>query len=452
MPFQRGQLVPAERQDVGAQAHRRAGRVDVRARGRCTPSGCRSGPCPTGCARGMPRSSATATYSASRVAAVALMVIEVDTLSSGRPSSSRRMSLEGGDGHPGAPHLALGQRVIRVAPHLGGQIEGHRQAGLPGGQQPLEAGVGGLGRAEAGVLAHGPQPAPVHGGLHAAGEGELAGKPEIPLVGSKGGRGLLQAAGVVQIGQRDPRGQLAWRRAGPGWISAPGPGSAGASARARGLPRWAWPAGPVAWVAAGSWDRRRARYYHRAVSRRLQNMTVVTFTTDFGTVDGYVGAMKGVVLSLAPEAVLVDITHDVPRHDIAAGAFALAQAAPLYPPGTVHVAVVDPGGGRRPGRHRGRGRRAPISSGPTTACWPWRRGGRAWRTGSTGRSFAASTVSPTFHGRDVFAQTAGQLARGALLRDAGPLVDGDRGTARRAAGRPAGRTRRRWCTSTPSAT
>jgi S-adenosylmethionine hydrolase len=74
-------------------------------------------------------------------------------------------------------------------------------------------------------------------------------------------------------------------------------------------------------------------------------MTVVTLTTDFGTADGYVGAMKGVVLSLAPQAVLVDIAHDVARHDIAAGAFALAQAAPLFPAGTVHVAVVDPGVG-----------------------------------------------------------------------------------------------------------
>jgi hypothetical protein len=72
-------------------------------------------------------------------------------------------------------------------------------------------------------------------------------------------------------------------------------------------------------------------------------MSVVTFTTDFGTADGYVGAMKGVVLSLAQDATTVDITHEIPRHDIAAGAFALAQAAPLFPPGTVHVAVVDPG-------------------------------------------------------------------------------------------------------------
>src|SRR5687768_8054033 len=77
-------------------------------------------------------------------------------------------------------------------------------------------------------------------------------------------------------------------------------------------------------------------------------MAVVTFTTDFGRSDGYAGAMKGVVLSMAPGAVLVDITHDVPARDVQAGAFALAQAAPLFPPGTIHVAVVDPGvGGAR---------------------------------------------------------------------------------------------------------
>ncbi|HMC94824.1 MAG TPA: SAM-dependent chlorinase/fluorinase, partial [Polyangia bacterium] len=77
-------------------------------------------------------------------------------------------------------------------------------------------------------------------------------------------------------------------------------------------------------------------------------MPVVTFTTDFGTHDGYAGAMKGVVLSIAPRATLVDITHGVPAQDVAAGAVALAQAAPLFPPGSIHVAVVDPGvGGER---------------------------------------------------------------------------------------------------------
>src|SRR5678815_930536 len=77
-------------------------------------------------------------------------------------------------------------------------------------------------------------------------------------------------------------------------------------------------------------------------------MALVTLTTDFGTRDGYVGAIKGVILTLAPDARLVDITHEIPRHDVAAAAFALAQAVPHFPDGTIHVAVVDPGvgGGR----------------------------------------------------------------------------------------------------------
>src|SRR5207249_2542611 len=67
-----------------------------------------------------------------------------------------------------------------------------------------------------------------------------------------------------------------------------------------------------------------------------------------GFSDGYVGAMKGVVLSLAPGATLVDITHGIAPQDVVGGAMALAQAAPLFPPGTIHVAVVDPGvGGAR---------------------------------------------------------------------------------------------------------
>src|SRR6476659_8780169 len=74
-------------------------------------------------------------------------------------------------------------------------------------------------------------------------------------------------------------------------------------------------------------------------------MPIVTFTSDFGFRDGYAGAMRGVVLSLAPAAQLVDITHGVPPLDVAAGAVALVQAAPFCPAGTIHVAVVDPGVG-----------------------------------------------------------------------------------------------------------
>lgn len=72
---------------------------------------------------------------------------------------------------------------------------------------------------------------------------------------------------------------------------------------------------------------------------------ILTLTTDFGTADGYVGAVKGRVLSIAPAASVHDITHDIPPQDIGRGAWALRRAVPQYPPGTVHLAVVDPGVG-----------------------------------------------------------------------------------------------------------
>ena len=72
---------------------------------------------------------------------------------------------------------------------------------------------------------------------------------------------------------------------------------------------------------------------------------IITLTTDFGHRDSYVAEMKGVILGIAPGAQIVDITHAVDRHDVAAGALTLEAAAPHFPPGTVHVAVVDPGVG-----------------------------------------------------------------------------------------------------------
>src|SRR5919205_898080 len=72
---------------------------------------------------------------------------------------------------------------------------------------------------------------------------------------------------------------------------------------------------------------------------------IVTLLTDFGTSDYFVGAMKGALLAVNPAAVVVDITHEVPAHDIEAGAFTLLAAYETFPAGTVHVAVVDPGVG-----------------------------------------------------------------------------------------------------------
>jgi S-adenosylmethionine hydrolase len=149
--------------------------------------------------------------------------------------------------------------------------------------------------------------------------------------------------------------------------------------------------------------------------------TIVTFTTDFGRSDGYAGAMKGVVLSLAPDAVLVDISHDVPARDVQAGAFALAQAAPFFPAGSVHVGVVDPGVG---------GPRADLVVAAAGAYFVGPDNGllslaataprRAWRIEDP--RYRREPVSATFHGRDVFAPAAGRLAAGWAAEQAGPPV------------------------------
>jgi len=151
-------------------------------------------------------------------------------------------------------------------------------------------------------------------------------------------------------------------------------------------------------------------------------MQVVTFTTDFGTTDAYAGAMKGVVLSLAPRSVLVDITHAIPRHDVRAGAWVLAESAPCFPPGSVHVAVVDPGvGGPRAGlvvEAAGHLFVGPDNGLLTLAAFAPR---RVFRIENP--LFRRARPSPTFHGRDVFAVAAGRLAEGLPACEAGPAAE-----------------------------
>jgi S-adenosylmethionine hydrolase len=74
-------------------------------------------------------------------------------------------------------------------------------------------------------------------------------------------------------------------------------------------------------------------------------MTVVTLTTDFGTTDPFVGIMKGVIATRAPDATVIDVSHGVPPQDVLAGALVLRHAVPYFPPDAIHVAVVDPGVG-----------------------------------------------------------------------------------------------------------
>lgn len=168
---------------------------------------------------------------------------------------------------------------------------------------------------------------------------------------------------------------------------------------------------------------------------------IITLTTDFGTQDGYVGAMAGVILSQCPEARVVAITHDVPPHDLQAGAWALRNAWPWFPTGTVHVVVVDPGVGseRRGILVRARGQ---TFIAPDNGIIPEALGGTTLdEVRELGNPAArAKTASATFHGRDVFAWAAGWLAAGndwsalgspvppselVTLPDRSPLVERD---------------------------
>ncbi|MBI3824668.1 MAG: SAM-dependent chlorinase/fluorinase [Candidatus Rokubacteria bacterium] len=152
-------------------------------------------------------------------------------------------------------------------------------------------------------------------------------------------------------------------------------------------------------------------------------LPLLTLTTDFGTRDSYVAEMKAAVLSLAPGAHLVDVTHDVGAHDVVEAALTLEAAAARFPAGTVHVAVVDPGVGtaRRGIVVTARGQRF---VGPDNGLFTPFLAGEDWRAFELSeRRWQAATVSRTFHGRDVFAPAAARLALGLAPDRFGPAVD-----------------------------
>lgn len=158
----------------------------------------------------------------------------------------------------------------------------------------------------------------------------------------------------------------------------------------------------------------------------LMQRPIITLTTDFGTEDGYVGAMKGVLLSLCPEAQIVDITHQVPPQDIIAATFLLPSFTAYFPPGTIHIVVVDPGVGSI---RRALAIETPQARfvGPDNGIFGliWKDAHRRWPASThavelTERRFWRDEVSPTFHGRDIFAPVAAHLACGVELHKLGP--------------------------------
>lgn len=150
---------------------------------------------------------------------------------------------------------------------------------------------------------------------------------------------------------------------------------------------------------------------------------IVTLTTDFGLNDPYVAEMKGTILGICPTAVIVDVTHNVEKFSIRAGAYMLASASPYFPVGTIHVAVVDPGVGtqRRPiivQTERG------IFVGPDNGLLMLAaeaQGIKCVRKIES-RRFMLSHVSSTFHGRDLFAPAAAHITNGVALEEFGPEI------------------------------
>lgn len=159
------------------------------------------------------------------------------------------------------------------------------------------------------------------------------------------------------------------------------------------------------------------------------SMTILSLTTDFGLTNGFVGVMKGVIYGIAPEVKIVDITHLVAPQDVRQGAYALWRAAPFFPPGSVHVAVVDPGVGtqRRPlgARLGGQFYIAPDNGLLTPLLEDAEQASETVEfVHLNNPRYWLPKVSRTFHGRDIFSPCGAYLASGVPLSELGaPISD-----------------------------
>jgi S-adenosyl-L-methionine hydrolase (adenosine-forming) len=150
---------------------------------------------------------------------------------------------------------------------------------------------------------------------------------------------------------------------------------------------------------------------------------ILTLTTDFGHRDSFVGAMKGVILGIAPEVQIVDLAHEIGAGDIRAAAFALMTAAPFFPAGTIHVVVVDPGVGSA---RKAIAIRCPQATfvGPDNGVLSWalKDQGSLELRSLENPKFRLPRMSATFHGRDLFAPAAAWLAHGRRFAEIGPKL------------------------------
>jgi len=153
-------------------------------------------------------------------------------------------------------------------------------------------------------------------------------------------------------------------------------------------------------------------------------MGIITLTTDFGSVDAFVGTMKGVILGLSPGVTIVDLTHEIPRHGVATASFLIRHAFPYFPKGTIHVGIVDPGVGSRRrillARIREQFLLAPDNG---LITWLYRDFGAESLISVEESRYFLPNPSATFHGRDVFAPVAAHLVAGARPERFGPNLN-----------------------------
>ena len=153
-------------------------------------------------------------------------------------------------------------------------------------------------------------------------------------------------------------------------------------------------------------------------------MPSITLTTDFGLADGYVGAMKGAILNINPQVTLVDLSHHIRPHDIQHGAYILSAAIGYFPPGTIHLAVVDPGVGSDrailAGEFGGQLIVAPDNGLLTLVL---QKTAPLNLVRVENQAFFRSSISPTFHGRDIMAPVAAHLSLGVGLDQLGPSLE-----------------------------
>ncbi len=151
--------------------------------------------------------------------------------------------------------------------------------------------------------------------------------------------------------------------------------------------------------------------------------SLITLTTDFGVQDHYVGVLKAVILSIAPEIRMVDISHEIPPQDIMAGAWVVRNSAMLFPPNSVHLVVVDPGVGTS---------RKPIAMqiedqffvGPDNGIFSLIADQYEHHAVElSNRTFWRPNPSNTFHGRDIFAPVAAHLANGTNIHELGEPLE-----------------------------